>query len=141
MDPALLLADAIRLLAECEPARASQALEALLEGHGICRVEDAPDSIQAPLRSLLALARARALEHEELLRARERAQMLSEASFEGIMIHVDGSIIDANQRVADMIGYDPDEEQGDRDLAEGQSARHCGKMGTTIAKRTSPSER
>ena len=31
--------------------------------------------------------------------------MLSEASFEGLMIHVDGSIIDANQPLAEMLGY------------------------------------
>jgi PAS domain S-box-containing protein len=116
MDAATLLADAIRLLAECEPARAPQVLGELLESRGICRVEEAPESIRAPLQSLLAVADARALEHEELLRARERAQMLSEASFEGIMIHVDGSVIDANQRVADMIGYEPAEFLGPETL-------------------------
>ncbi len=116
MDAALLLADAVRLLAECEPALASEKLKELLDGHGVRRLEEAPESIRAPLRSLLGVAEARAAEHEELLRTRERAQMLSEASFEGIMVHVDGSVIDANQRVADMIGYAPAEVLGPQTL-------------------------
>jgi two-component system, cell cycle sensor histidine kinase and response regulator CckA len=109
MDAALLLADATRLLAESEPGEASAKLHELFAARGMRRLEDAPETLRSPLRHLLGIAEARAAEHEELLRARERAQMLSEASFEGIMVHVDGSIIDANQRLGDLVGYEPAE--------------------------------
>ncbi|HEY2409696.1 MAG TPA: PAS domain S-box protein [Polyangiaceae bacterium] len=66
--------------------------------------------------ALLELARMRAAERDAFLRASERAQMLSEASFEGIMIHENGSIIDANQRLADMLGYEPSEVLGEHTL-------------------------
>ena len=46
----------------------------------------------------------------------ERLDMLSRASFEGIMIHVDGVIIDANQRLAEMLGYDYSEVIGAQTL-------------------------
>jgi len=38
-------------------------------------------------------------------RLRERLEMLSSASFEGILVHVDGNVIDANQRLCEMLGY------------------------------------
>jgi PAS domain S-box-containing protein len=47
---------------------------------------------------------------EEALRESEkRYSTLSEASFEGIVIHEEGKIIDANNRLAEMYGYKLDE--------------------------------
>jgi len=47
---------------------------------------------------------------EEALReSEERFRRLSEASFEGILIHVEGKIIDANRAFAAMFGYDVSE--------------------------------
>jgi two-component system cell cycle sensor histidine kinase/response regulator CckA len=112
MDSLALLSAVARVLAEAEPAEVPSEVRKLLEAAGVGRLEDAPEPLAAALRSLLAVAERRALDVEELLRARERAQMLSEASFEGIMIHVDGSIIDANQRLSDLTGYDPSEVLG-----------------------------
>src|SRR6185369_8564399 len=58
------------------------------------------------VESLFELAEQRAAAHDELLHARERNEMLSSASFEGIMIHVDGVLIDANQRLLEMVGME-----------------------------------
>ena len=52
---------------------------------------------QAPLPPDLA---------EEHAQLRERFEMLSSASFEGILIHEDGVVIHANQRLAELTGYD-----------------------------------
>ena len=37
---------------------------------------------------------------------RERMDMLSAAASEGILIHIDNVLIDANQRLAEMLGYE-----------------------------------
>jgi len=41
------------------------------------------------------------------MRVRERADMLSEASFEAIIIHNDGVIVECNQRFRELLGYGP----------------------------------
>ena len=69
-----------------------------------------PDWYLRLSRALTAndLAAARALLpeiREEEGRVRERLEMLSSASFEGILVHVDGEVIDANQRLCEMLGY------------------------------------
>jgi len=43
---------------------------------------------------------------QKLLLNQERFQLLSEAAFEGILIHEDGRIIDGNQALGRMLGYD-----------------------------------
>jgi PAS domain S-box-containing protein len=57
-------------------------------------------------KSQLQLAARLARECERHRRTEERLEMLSAASFEGIMIHVDGVIIDCNQRLAEMLRCD-----------------------------------
>src|SRR3569833_2868719 len=42
---------------------------------------------------------------DEQARAEERHQMLSAASFEGILVLVDHVVIDVNQRLCHMLGY------------------------------------
>src|SRR6185369_9596869 len=112
MDPLATLLDVARVLAAADPALGPSEVRKVLAEHGIARLEDAPEPLASGVRSLLDVASQRAVEREELLRARERAQMLSEASFEGIMIHVDGSIIDANQPLADMLSCTHEEVLG-----------------------------
>jgi two-component system cell cycle sensor histidine kinase/response regulator CckA len=64
------------------------------------------DMTRKSLAPLLLAALSRSLEQEERERIRERMDMLSSAAFEGIMIHADGVIIDANQRFSEMYGYE-----------------------------------
>jgi two-component system cell cycle sensor histidine kinase/response regulator CckA len=63
--------------------------------------------LRSHLTPLLELGLLRALEQEEHTKTRERLQMLSEASFEGILVHVDNVVIDVNQRLADMMRSTP----------------------------------
>jgi PAS domain S-box-containing protein len=109
LDSLALLADVARALDDADAAVASARVRAVLARHGLASAEDAPDSVRPALAALISSAERRVSEREELLRARERAAMLSDASFEGIMINVDGAIIDANQRLADMLGYELEE--------------------------------
>jgi len=106
MDSLALLQGLARALADAPPASVVAEMRALLTRAGVPDGEPGP-SMPEPLRvavtELLRAAQHRVAEHGELQRAKERARMLSEASFEGIMIHVDGSIIDANQPLADML--------------------------------------
>ena len=61
------------------------------------------------LQHLLTVGLARVVEAERHRRLRERLEMLSSASFEGIFVHQDGPIIDCNARLAEMLGYAPEE--------------------------------
>jgi two-component system cell cycle sensor histidine kinase/response regulator CckA len=49
-------------------------------------------------------------------RMQERLEMLSSASFEGIMVHVDNDVIHVNQRLCEMIGYKREEILGPETL-------------------------
>lgn len=75
-----------------------------------------PESTRDLLACLLQVALLRAVESAELARIRERMDMLSAASFEGIMIHENGLIIDANLRFAELVGYTPAEVIGTNTL-------------------------
>ena len=70
------------------------------------------EELRAQVQHALRLALVRLAERDELQRTRERMELLSVASFEGLFFHVDGVIIDANQRLADMLGYAPEEVLG-----------------------------
>ncbi|MEO8184523.1 MAG: response regulator [Deltaproteobacteria bacterium] len=69
-------------------------------------------ALRATLVHLLQAGLARVMESEQLQRVQERLQLLSSASFEGIIVHDNGSIIDCNARVAEMLGYEPEEMLG-----------------------------
>jgi two-component system cell cycle sensor histidine kinase/response regulator CckA len=64
------------------------------------------------LGALLRAAAQRSCEHEEKERIRERMEMLSAASFEGMLIHEAGLIIDVNQRFLELFGYTKNEVLG-----------------------------
>jgi len=64
---------------------------------------DEPEEARRRARALLEDFR------EDQARAEERRAMLSAASFEGILVHVDHVVIDVNQRLCDMLGYQRDE--------------------------------
>jgi two-component system, cell cycle sensor histidine kinase and response regulator CckA len=46
---------------------------------------------------------------EEQARLRERLEMMSAASFEGLFFHADGPVVDVNERVCELVGYTRDE--------------------------------
>ncbi len=68
------------------------------------------EPVEADTRALLAdilrCALLRAQEHERARRVAERLDMMSAASFEGIFVHVNGVVIDVNQRVVELSGYE-----------------------------------
>ena len=71
---------------------------------------EAPDAATTELLShMLRAALARRAEKQDHKRTSERLEMLSAASFEGLLIHVDSVVIDANRRVAEMVGYEHSE--------------------------------
>lgn len=53
---------------------------------------------------------------EELADSQARFQRLAEATFEGIVIHDDGRILDVNQALTEMVGYDRDDLLGENAL-------------------------
>ena len=61
------------------------------------------------LEPLLRLALLRVVDQDEHRKTRERLEMLSAASFEGILVHIDGEVIDVNQRLAEMVRCEPHE--------------------------------
>ncbi|HKU41428.1 MAG TPA: PAS domain S-box protein [Polyangiales bacterium] len=131
--PALLL----RALSESEPERCLQRVLSLLEALGFVRTtpDDPAASLTANgagpgialrqsgeplseshcelLRAALQTAVSRFDERAELRRAQERAAMLSAASFEGIIIHDNGVIIEANDRVSELLRCTREEVLGD----------------------------
>jgi len=52
---------------------------------------------------------ARKEAEKQLKESEERYKLLSNITFEGIFLHNNGIIVDANQSLADMVGYDLDE--------------------------------
>ncbi len=61
------------------------------------------------LTPVLRMGLKRAVEQDEHRSTRERLQMLSEASFEGILVHEGGVVIDVNQRLAEMLRCRPED--------------------------------
>jgi PAS domain S-box-containing protein len=43
--------------------------------------------------------------HDEMSRLRDRLEMLSSASFEGLLMHVEGVVVEVNERLCEMHGY------------------------------------
>jgi PAS domain S-box-containing protein len=120
------LSQALGTLAACgfvthTPAAGEPWLEVEHGGRRIAlavAAEPADVGLRDRLARLLSEGLARVTERADVVRVRERMEMLSAASFEAIFIHVDGVIIDANQRVAEMIGYEPHEVLGERLLQQ-----------------------
>ena len=84
----------------------------------LARVDEAlAQSDRAASRAALAAVLAEI--GDEQLRLRERAELLSSASFEGLLIHADGKVIEVNDRLCEMHGYDRDE------LLNGDILRMC----------------
>jgi two-component system, cell cycle sensor histidine kinase and response regulator CckA len=65
--------------------------------------------LAAVLGPLLRLALLRCTEQVEHKKTSERLALMSAASFEGILVHIDGVVIDANQRLAEMLRCSPAE--------------------------------
>jgi PAS domain S-box-containing protein len=79
-------------------------MDRLPPGEWLTRVDEAcargePAAVRAGLAALLAEI------HDEMSRLRDRLAMLSSASFEGLLMHVDGVVIDVNERLCEMHGY------------------------------------
>ncbi len=51
---------------------------------------------------------------DEYARVRERMELLSSASFEGLVFHVDGLVFDVNQRLLEITGFERDELLGEQ---------------------------
>jgi len=64
------------------------------------------------LSHLLLAGLSRAAEQDERRRIQERMELLSAASFEGIFVHENGVVTDANARFAELVGYEPREVLG-----------------------------
>ena len=88
-----------------------------LPGWLACVDEALARSDRAAARSAIAALLAEI--GEEQLRLRERAQLLSSASFEGVLIHADGKVIEVNDRLCEMHGFDRQE------LLNGDILRMC----------------
>jgi len=63
-----------------------------------------PPESRELLEAALRLGLARVAEHRLHLQARERMEMLSSASFEGILVNVDGVVVDVNRRLEELLG-------------------------------------
>jgi len=80
---------------------------------------DVADEDRAALAPLLRLAQLRLAEQEQHKKTRERLELLSAASFEGILVHIEGVVIDVNQRLAEMMHCLPE------DLLGPETMRRC----------------
>jgi len=100
-----LLVQASEALAGDDPEQALAGVRAALAKLELAG-EPPSEATRTIADGLLRCALFRVAERDELKRVRERMQMLSSASFEGILVHVDGVVVDANQRVSEITGYD-----------------------------------
>ncbi|HEY3255068.1 MAG TPA: PAS domain S-box protein, partial [Polyangiaceae bacterium] len=125
-DPRLGLEAALELLARHGLERRANERPALLElshrGRTLSLSANRPGFERGPLdealRLALQLGLMRAVEREEREVLAERYEMLSAASFEGIMINADaGTVIEANQRLAELVGYEQSELLGSETMS------------------------
>ncbi len=72
-------------------------------------VEPPGPPTRALLGHALGSALARASERDEARKAIERLELLRGASFEGILIHDGGAVVDCNERLCEMSGYSREE--------------------------------
>jgi PAS domain S-box-containing protein len=72
-------------------------------------VEPPGPRTRALLRHALGAAVARANESAEARKVSERLDLLGAASFEGILIHDGGRVVDCNDRLCEMVGYTREE--------------------------------
>ncbi|MDF3066368.1 MAG: sensory box histidine kinase/response regulator [Polyangiaceae bacterium] len=112
-DARACLARALARLAELglqrvEPGASSSSLS-VSAGKQVLSLAGGTRELCVALTPLLRLALRRAVEQDEHKSTRERLQMLSEASFEGILVHVNGVVIDVNQRLAEMLRCRPED--------------------------------
>jgi two-component system, cell cycle sensor histidine kinase and response regulator CckA len=82
----------------------------------VTKSEGVVDIDRSYVEPLLRVALQRLVDSESFKRTQERLEMLSAASFEGIMVHVDGSVIDVNQRLCELLGYEPHELLGPKTM-------------------------
>jgi len=138
-----LLPQVLAALKVEDPRRGLEAALELLESHGLVRQRgEGPALLELAHRgrklvlvatqpgfergalvdalgSALELGLMRVVEREQHEVLAERHEMLSAASFEGIMINADGGVvIDANQRLAELTGYEPAELLGSQTMTQ-----------------------
>jgi two-component system, cell cycle sensor histidine kinase and response regulator CckA len=70
------------------------------------------DEVRELLGALMSGVLKRAAEHQTLCETRERMTLLSSAAFEALLVHVDGYVIDANDRLAELLRCTPAEARG-----------------------------
>jgi PAS domain S-box-containing protein len=100
----------------CAEGSQSAWLDVTVGSHQLTLAAHDPDLASAQLRDLASEALTSVLLRSSEQSARERLQerfdMLSAASFEGIFIHENGAVIDANLRVSEMLRCQPSEVLG-----------------------------
>ncbi len=101
-----LLVDTDEVATELELAAGEQRLSVRLS-------PNSSDDATRIVRNLLWVALQRIEEQRKQRQATERMQMLSSASFEGLMINEGGMIIDANERLAELLRANPEDLLGD----------------------------
>jgi two-component system cell cycle sensor histidine kinase/response regulator CckA len=128
-----LISSLIAALGDADPGGALEAGRVTLHAHGVdtawasdstawVSVEHAgrclslrprhpqlTDDTRETVVQLLHTALRRVAEHELASRDRERMEMLSAASFEGVLFHVDGYVHDVNEIASELLGYTHDE--------------------------------
>lgn len=107
--------DALKARGLGEPDGVGEAWLALQRGERKLRLVAAP-GVELPgprarsiLGSALGAALARAAEDDEARKLNERMDLLRAASFEGILIHDGGAVVDCNERLCEMVGYSREE--------------------------------
>jgi two-component system, cell cycle sensor histidine kinase and response regulator CckA len=91
------------------PPRSAGVAISVSAGEQVLSLAGCQRDVALALTPLLRLAIKRAVEQDEHVSTQERLQLLSEASFEGILVHVDGVVIDVNQRLAEMVRCRPED--------------------------------
>ncbi len=107
-------------LHEREPGAAEARFELEAAGRTLT-LAGGNDELHAAIAPLLRLALLRVAEQDEHKKTLERLELLSAASFEGILVHIDGTVIDTNQRLAEMLRATPEQLLGPQTMARSVS--------------------
>jgi two-component system cell cycle sensor histidine kinase/response regulator CckA len=97
-------------LAELGLHQQAEGADLILESHGQrLALAGGPPELRNAVAQLLRLALRLVAEQDEHRKTRERLELLSAASFEGIIVHIDGVVIDTNQRLQEMLRATPEQ--------------------------------
>lgn len=101
------------IVVDDEPSATVHELTAGEQTLRLCLAPDLADDDALIVKNLMRVALCRVDEQRKHRQTQERLDMVSSASFEGLIVHANGAVIYTNTRLAELLRADPEDLVGD----------------------------